>query len=149
MHEKQIVGAVEECALPDIGIDAIDVRIDTGAKTSSLHADNLEEFTKGDQPWIRYEIHPNIHNVDEVVKCESKIERKPRIKSSNGQSERRYLIRTTLVLGGRPWAIDLTLTDRALMKYQMLLGRQGMGDKILVDPSRNFLVSRGSSHKTQ
>lgn len=140
MNEKQIVGCVERCALPDIGIGAIEVRIDTGAKTSSLHADNLEEFTKSDEAWVRYEIHPNVHNVDEVVVCESKIIRKPRVRSSNGQIERRYLIKTTLVLGTQQWEIDLTLTDRTLMKYPMLLGRQGMGDKILVDPSRAFLV---------
>ena len=140
MNEKQIVGCVEQCALPDIGINAIEVRIDTGAKTSSLHADNLEEFSKDGEKWLRYEIHPNVHNVDEVVKCESKIIRKPRIKSSNGLSERRYLIKTTLILGNQQWEIDLTLTDRALMKYPMLLGRQGMRGKVLVDPAGTFLA---------
>lgn len=142
MKEKQIVGSVEVCALPDIGIDSIEARIDTGAKISSLHADNLEEFMRENEQWLRYEIHPNVHNVDDVVKCESKIIRKPQVKSSNGQSERRYLVKTTLILGKQQWEIDLTLTDRALMKYPMLLGREGMGDKVLVDPSVSFLLSK-------
>ena len=138
---KLIVGCVETCALPDLGIHSIDARIDTGAKTSSIHADNLEEFYKDGESWVRYEIHPNIHNVDELVICESKIQAKRKVKSSNGQAERRYLIKTALELGADSWEIELTLTDRALMNYQMLIGRQGMQSRLLVDPAESFLVS--------
>lgn len=142
--DKQIVGAIECCNLPELGISDLNVRIDTGAKTSSLHVDNIDNFHRQGKPWVRFDIHPNIHNVNETLACEAPVKDIRRIKSSNGKSEERYIIRTPLVLGEQTWSIEISLTDRSEMSFLMLLGREGMANKILVDPGESFLLSQES-----
>ena len=137
---KMIIGNLERCDLPDLGIVGLEVRIDTGAKTSSLHVDNLQQIEKNSEKWLRFDIHPDIYDIDTIVTCESPLHGIRKIKSSNGASERRYIIQTTFSLGMDAWPIEITLTDRADMNYLMLLGRQGMSDRILVDPSSSFLI---------
>ncbi|TCS42694.1 ATP-dependent zinc protease [Reinekea marinisedimentorum] len=138
--EKIIVGAIEECGLPEFGIENLPVRIDTGAKTSSLHVDGIKQFRRDGSPWVSFNIHPNVHNVEETIACEAKVHDIRTIKSSNGSSDERFIVKTTLKLGEHSWTIQLSLTDRSEMTYLMLLGRQGMGRRILVDPSETFLV---------
>lgn len=140
--DKQIVGAIECASLPDIGIHELNVRIDTGAKTSSLHVDNIENFHKKGKPWVRFNIHPNVHNVNETVQCEAPIKDIRRIKSSNGTTQERYIIRTPMILGSETWPIEISLTDRSEMSFLMLLGREGMSNKLLVDPSESFLLNQ-------
>lgn len=140
MKDKMVVGNLENCDLPDLGIFDLQVRIDTGAKTSSLHVDHLSRYKKAGRPWVRFVIHPNIHNVEEVVECTSPLHDVRRIKYSNGTSEERYVIKTTAQLGGQSWAIELSLTDRSDMSYLMLFGREGLSDRVLVDPSSTFLL---------
>ena len=137
---KLIIGNIECCDLPELGITALEARVDTGAKTSSLHVDNLEKFDKNGVPWLRFDIHPDIYHIETVVTCEAKLHDVRRIKSSNGVSQQRYTIQTDFALGGEAWPIEITLSDRAEMSYLMLLGRGGMGDRVLVDPSKSFLV---------
>lgn len=141
MKEKYIVGSIESCHLPDLMIFDLHARIDTGATTSSLHVDNPIKFKKEGKPWLRFDIHPDVYNVDEVQTCEALLYDLRSIKSSNGNSQLRYVIKTTLQLGEHKWTIALTLTSRADMKFPMLLGREGMGSKLLVDPSQTFLLS--------
>ena len=141
MKNKMILGSLENCDLPDLGIFDLQVRIDTGAKTSSLHVDNLSRYKKDGKPWVKFVIHSNIHNVKDVVECTSPLHDVRRIKSSNGVSEERYVIKTDVHLGNKSWPIEITLTDRSDMSYLMLLGREAMKDKILVDPSTTFLLS--------
>lgn len=141
MTNKMIIGNIENCDLPELGIFNLQARVDTGAKTSSLHVDNLSRYQQSGKPWVKFDIHPNIHNVDEVVECSSPLEDIRRIKSSNGVSEERYVINTTFRLGDISWPIEITLTNRSDMSYLMLFGRQGMADKVLIDPSSTFLVT--------
>lgn len=141
MTNKMIIGNIENCNLPDLGIFNLPTRIDTGAKTSSLHVDNLSRYQKSGKPWVKFDIHPNIHNVEEVVECSSPLQDVRRIKSSNGVSEERYVISTTFELGDSSWPIELTLTNRSDMSYLMLFGRQGMGKQVLIDPSATFLIT--------
>lgn len=138
--DKIIIGSLEICDLPELGIRDLQVRIDTGAKTSSLHVDNIERFKKKGRPWVRFDLHPDIHNVDEVIECTALINDIRRIKSSNGEIEKRYVIKTPIKLGTMSWPIEITLTDRSDMSYLMLFGREGMGKRILVDPSQTFLI---------
>ncbi|MCZ2720929.1 ATP-dependent zinc protease [Marinomonas sp. 15G1-11] len=140
MSEKLIVGSLETCALPDLGITDLQVRVDTGAKTSSLHVDNVKKFTKEGKTWVKFDIHPDVYNVDTVTHCESALHDIRSIKSSNGNSEKRFVIKTQLTMGNRSWSIEVTLTNRADMTYLMLLGREGMKDHILVDPSKTFML---------
>jgi hypothetical protein len=139
--EKFMVGCIENCDLPGLGILDMEVRVDTGAKTSSLHVDNIKKFKKSGKTWVSFDIHPTIHNVDEIIRCESPLRDVRKIKSSNGSSEERYIIRTLLRMNKQEWKIDLSLTDRSDMSYLMLLGREGMLSRIIVDPSETFLLS--------
>jgi hypothetical protein len=136
-----IIGNLEVCDLPDIGITNLQIRVDTGAKTSSLHVDNLERFTKNSKPWVRFDIHPDVYNIARVTHCESALHDVRSVKSSNGISEERYVIKTLMRLGDQSWPIDITLTNRSNMNYLMLLGRQGMEERVLVDPSKTFLLT--------
>ncbi len=137
-----VIGSIEQCDLPDIGITELQVRVDTGATTSSLHVDNLETFKKAGKPWVRFDIHPDVYNISKVVSCESVLHDVRSIKSSNGVAEERYVIKTLMRLGDRSWSIQITLTNRSDMSYLMLLGRQGMRGRVLVDPSKTFLLSK-------
>lgn len=141
---KFVIGALEVCNLPELSIHDLQVRVDTGAKTSSLHVDNLRRFTKAGRPWVRFDIHPDMYNVDTVVECEAKISDIRNIKSSNGVAEERYVIRTLMEMGKHSWPIELTLTNRSDMTFLMLLGREGMGKQVLVDPSETFVLTTES-----
>jgi len=140
MKNKMVIGNLENCDLPGLGIFDLQVRIDTGAKTSSLHVDNLSRYQKSGKPWVKFVIHSNIHNVEDVVECTAPLHDVRRIKSSNGASEERYVIKTAVHLGNKSWSIEITLTDRSDMSYLMLLGREAMKDKVLIDPSATFLL---------
>ena len=147
MGEKMIVGTLEICDLPNLGIKNLTVKVDTGAKTSSIHVDHIEPFKKHGKPWIRFAIHPDVYNTESLQYCECPIHDIRPVKSSNGQSEQRYVIKTAFVLGEYDWPIEITLTDRSEMSYLMLLGREGMADRILVDPSQRFLITSDESQK--
>jgi len=137
--KKEIVGRLESIALPDLAISDLQVRVDTGAKTSSLHVDNIVKYMKKGKPCVKFDLHPDIHNVSRLVSCNAPICDIRKIKSSNGDSEQRYVIKTPIVLGSRSWEIEITLTDRSDMNYLMLLGREALGAGFLVDPSKVFL----------
>ena len=117
------------------------MRVDTGATTSSLHVENIEEFQKNGKTWISFDIHPDVYDVVKKTRHSSKIKARRKVKSSTATLERRYVIETTLAIGDHSWPIKMTLTDRSEMTYMMLLGREAMSDKILVDPSAEFLIS--------
>ncbi|MBT0586465.1 ATP-dependent zinc protease family protein [Alteromonas oceanisediminis] len=139
---KHLVGALELCDLPDLSIEGLNIRVDTGAATSSLHVDNIDEIERDGQMWVSFDIHPNIHNVDEIVRREAKVSDIRKIKSSTATRERRYVIETPIVLAGMTWEIQLTLTDRSEMTYLMLLGREAMAGRLIVDPEHEFLLTR-------
>ncbi|UZE95393.1 ATP-dependent zinc protease family protein [Alkalimarinus alittae] len=140
INDKLLVGSLEECGLPGLNIDAVDMRVDTGAQTSSIHVDNIEEFEKDNELWVRFDIHPDIHNVDTIVQREAKVKAQRHIKSSNATRQKRYVIDTKIQLGDATWAIELTLTDRSAMSYLMLLGRQAMEGRLIVDPEQEYLL---------
>lgn len=147
INNKLLVGSLEECDLPDLEITNLNIRVDTGAQTSSLHVDNIEEFrkpgkTKKDDLWVRFDIHPDIHNVDTIVKREARVKQQRQIKSSNATRQKRVVIDTTIRLGGEEWPIELTLTDRSGMTYLMLLGREAMNGRVIVDPELSYLLKQ-------
>ncbi|TEW54685.1 ATP-dependent zinc protease [Psychromonas sp. RZ22] len=141
MQEKMIIGRLESIALPELGIDNLQVRVDTGAKTSSLHVDNIVKYMDQGKPCVKFDIHPDIHNVERLISCHAIISDIRKIKSSNGTAEQRYVIETPMKLGSETWPIEITLTDRADMNYLMLFGREAIGKRLLVDASKVFMVS--------
>ncbi|MGR9108462.1 MAG: 30S ribosomal protein S6--L-glutamate ligase [Gammaproteobacteria bacterium] len=139
-EEKIIVGSEEWCSFDSLGVPLIKARVDSGAKTSSIHAFNIHTFKRKTVPWVSFEVHPLQNDRRTVVRCEHPIFDKRTVKSSNGTSEKRYVILTPMTLSGHSWDIELTLTNRDSMGYRMLLGREAMHGRILVDPSeRNIL----------
>jgi ribosomal protein S6--L-glutamate ligase len=133
-----VVGSEEWCSLPDLGIPVIKVRVDSGAKTSSLHAFNIREFKRAGAPWVSFELHPIQNNRITIVRCEAAVLDQRKVKSSSGEASKRFVIATTLDLFEGSWRIEVTLTNRDPMGYRMLLGREAMQDRILVDPSNSF-----------
>jgi ribosomal protein S6--L-glutamate ligase len=129
-----IVGSEEWCGLPELGIPAIQVRIDSGAKTSAIHASNLQKFMRDDELWVAYEVYPLRDNKRVIVQCESKVVDTRMIKNTSGLSEKRFVIKTPLVLDEQTWEIEVTLANRDSMGFKMLLGREAMKSRILVNP---------------
>jgi hypothetical protein len=141
LEDKQTVGALEICDLPDLSISKLNVRVDTGATTSSLHVDNIDEFEVDGDTWVSFDIHPDIHNVSEIVRRQAKVEAMRNVKSSTATLEKRYVISTQIVMAGMQWMIQLTLTDRSEMNYLMLLGREAMSGRLVVDPEHEYLLN--------
>jgi hypothetical protein len=139
--KKIIIGSLETITLPDLTITDIQVRVDTGAKTSSLHVDNIKKFKKNGKVMVRFDLHPDVYNIENMVSCEAPIHDIRRVKSSNGTSEQRYVISTPVKLGSELWPIEITLTDRSDMSYLMLFGREAIGERFLIDPSKTFINS--------
>ena len=135
----QTLGWREWGALPELGIEAIKMKVDTGARTSCLHAFRLEPFDKNGEAWLRIWIHPEQGSNREHI-CEAKIHDQREVTDSGGHTELRYVIRSQLVLGDFTGPVELTLTNRDSMKFRMLLGRQAMRGIFLVDPDASYLV---------
>jgi hypothetical protein len=142
LFSKLKVGALELCELPELGINDLHIRVDTGATTSSLHVDNIEEFSKNGKNWVSFDLHPDIHNVKRIVRTTVRIKGRKKVKSSSADTEKRVVITTPILLGGQEWPIKLTLTDRSEMTYLMLLGREAMQGRILVDPEFEYLLAQ-------
>jgi hypothetical protein len=134
----ETLGWREWAALPDLGVDTIKVKLDTGARTSSLHAFGMERFSRGGTDMVRFEIHPHQRSARDAVLVERAVIDERWIRNSGGQRELRPVIETTVSIGGRTWPIELTLTRRDAMGFRMLLGRQALKRRALVDPGRSF-----------
>jgi ribosomal protein S6--L-glutamate ligase len=144
---KIIIGSEEWCGLPQLNIPGVKARIDSGAKTSALHAVNINQFKKNGQPWISFDVHPLQKDGKTTIHCEAPLLDKRKVKSSSGSSEVRYVIKTVLSIAGEAWEIEVTLTNRDSMGYRMLLGRQAMSGKILVDPEESFHLGELSKER--
>ncbi|MGB1702780.1 MAG: ATP-dependent zinc protease [Cycloclasticus sp.] len=146
-NSKIIIGSEEWCAFPEIAIPAIKARIDSGAKTSSIHAFNIQPFRREGIAWVSFEVHPLQNNRKTVIRCERPVIDKRVVKSSSGAAETRYVVSTLLQLGEMNWNIELTLANRDSMGYRMLLGREAMHGKLMVDPSESHLMGEVSAEK--
>lgn len=142
MNDRMIIGHVENIDLPELGISQLTVRVDTGAQTSSLHVDNIQRIQLNKKPAVSFDIHPEFHNVDKKVACKALLHDVRKVKSSNGISEQRYVIKTKAVLGNHEWEIQITLTDRSDMTYLMLLGRQALKEHFYIDAANAFVASQ-------
>ena len=142
LQSKIILGSEEWCSLPELGIPTIKARVDSGAKTSALHAINIAPFLKEGQNWVKFDINPIQNNVKTIIHCEAPLVDKRIVKSSSGYREQRYVIQTSLEIGQSKWLIEMTLTNRDSMGFRMLLGREAMSGRVLVDPEQQYLLGQ-------
>jgi len=133
-----VIGWREWVNLPSLGIKSIKVKVDTGARSSSLHAYDLQEFDRGGVKWIRFKVHPVQRKTNEIVQTEAKILEFRSIRSSSGKSTLRPVIITNIELLGVIWPVELTLANRDEMGFRMLLGREAFRQKFLVDAGKSY-----------
>lgn len=139
---RPAIGWREWVALPDLGVPRIKVKVDTGARTSALHAFDVERFERDGEPWVRFLIHPVQRQTRTTVAVECPLVDERLVRSSDGRRTRRPVIRTRICLGGECWPIEITLVRRDLMGFRMLLGRQALRGRFVVDPGRSYLAGR-------
>lgn len=136
---KVKIGWQEWCAFPELNLPAVKAKIDTGAKTSSLHADHLQVFQKDGEDYIRFTVHPVQKDRKIIRICEAKIKDYRNVTSSNGEREKRYVIETQFNVGDISFKSDITLTTRYGMAYRMLFGKEALKTgKFVVDVAKSF-----------
>ncbi len=138
--KKIILGKEEWCGLPEIGLPAVKARIDSGAKTSSLHAFNIHPFEEKGKKYVHFDIHPIQDNRKVIQSCRGLVVDKRDVKSSSGEKEKRLVIKTLVRLSDEEWEIEITLTNRDTMGYRMLIGREAIKGRVLIDPERSFCL---------
>lgn len=140
---KTQIGWEEWCGFPELGLPAIKAKVDTGAKTSALHAYGIEPFDKDGQAYVRFKIHPLQKNKKLEVVCEAPVVDFRGVTSSNGERDRRYVIKTPMVIGDKTINAEVTLTSRHKMTFRMLLGRDAIKKaKLIVDPAKSHLLGK-------
>ncbi len=140
-----VVGWREWVALPGLGIDRMKAKIDTGARSSSLHAYDMKRFRRRGVSMIRFKVHPIQREFRTVVEAEAALVDLRKVRSSSGVQTLRPVIVTPLELGELAWDIEITLVRRDAMGFRMLLGRQALRGHLLVDPGRSFIASKPPS----
>jgi hypothetical protein len=140
-REAGVVGWREWISLPELEIPAIKAKIDTGARSSSLHAYDMKRFRRRGVSMIRFKVHPIQRDFRTVVESEAELVDLRKVRSSSGVQTLRPVIATPLELGEETWEIEVTLVRRDAMGFRMLLGRQALRGHLLVDPGSSFLVS--------
>lgn len=141
---KVMLGWREWVGLPDLGIDRIKAKVDTGARTSALHAFQVTPFNEDGRERVEFLMHPIQRDNDQVVTCVADVVDRRTVRDSGGHSEERYVIETILDIGGRRWPIEMTLTSRDDMLFRMLIGRTAIKRRATVDPGRSYLVGKAS-----
>ncbi len=145
--EKAIVGWREWVSLPGLGIEQIKAKIDTGARTSALHAYRVKPFRRGGKRFVRFYLHPVQHRRQPEILCEAPVIDERLVTSSNGEQEHRYVVKVQLRVGEMEWPIEVTLTNRDEMGFRMLLGRQALRRRFIVDPGSSFKTGRQHAKK--
>ena len=139
---KPVIGWREWVAIPDLGVPAIKVKVDTGARTSSLHAFAIQEFERDGEPWVRFVIHPEQDKARPAIPAELPLVDRRAVRNSGGREEMRPVVQTTIELYGQRWPIEITLTRRDAMGFRMLLGRQAIRRRFTVDPGASYRAGR-------
>jgi len=148
--QKQLLGWREWVELPDLGLGPVKAKVDTGARTSCLHAFELEPFEKDGERWVRFKVHPVQRDDTQVVDCEAPVSDQRPVTDSGGNTEQRYVIVTRLRLGTWEGLVEMTLTGRDTMLFRMLIGRTTMkAGGFIVNPSLSYQTGRRRKRKNQ
>ncbi|PZD75379.1 hypothetical protein C1752_00531 [Acaryochloris thomasi RCC1774] len=141
------IGWREWITLPSLGIDHVKAKIDTGARSSALHAFEVERIEAQGKTRVRFKVHPEQDRTDIVITAEADLFDEREVRDSGGHAELRPIIQVDVTLNGQSWPIELTLTDRSSMGFRMLLGREAVRGRFLVDAGQSFLQS-AAQHST-
>lgn len=144
-----VIGWREWLALPDFGIDSIKAKIDTGARTSSLHAYDIKYYLRAGKRWVKFKVHPSQKDTTEEISCRAPVIDIRKVKSSTGTATVRPVISTIFSLNDYIWEAEVTLIDRSEMGFRMLLGRKALKGRFLVHPGRSFLITSKSPRGEQ
>lgn len=139
---KPVIGWREWVALPELGVSAIKAKVDTGARTSSLHAFGIEEFERDGAQWVRFVIHPEQDRARPAIPAELPLADRRAVRNSGGREELRPVVEAIIELYGQRWPIEITLTRRDAMGFRMLLGRQAIRRRFTVDPGASYRAGR-------
>jgi hypothetical protein len=140
--EQKIIGWREWVGLPELGMPFIKVKVDTGARTSALHAFELEPVMENGISMVQFKIHPLQKKTDVEKYCKARVIDERMVSDSGGHKEKRYVISTPISMAGTTWPIELTLTNRDTMRFRMLLGRTAMDSRFVIDPNASFLLGK-------
>ncbi len=125
--------------MPGIGLPWLKAKVDTGARTSSLHAEDVEEFDRDGEPWVRFTLHPWQDATDDPRTIECAVHDRRSVRSSSGHVTKRLVVRLDVALGGRTVPAEVTLSKRDRMGFRMLIGREALRQGYVVDPSRSYV----------
>lgn len=142
LRKYPIIGWREWVSLPELNIERIKAKVDTGARTSALHAFSLRPFVENGKKRIRFDLHPLQHNNNHIVTCVADVVDKRLVTDSGGHEEERHVIQTPITIAGQTWLIEITLTERENMLFRMLLGRSALRKHFIVNPARSFITTR-------
>ncbi|NQV55601.1 MAG: ATP-dependent zinc protease [Rhodospirillales bacterium] len=140
--QKKRIGWREWIGFPELGVDRIKAKIDTGARTSVIHAFRVKKLDDEDEPRIEFYLHPVQRKRNPELRCIAPIVGERIVRSSNGEQETRYVIITPMCLGGEIWPVELTLSDRDQMGFRVLAGRAAIRGRCIVDPGSSYLLGR-------
>jgi len=141
-QQSPVLGWREWVSLPDWSVPHMKAKVDTGARTSSLHAFGLEHFERDGDTWARFDVHPWQRSAADDMTVEAKVIEQREIKSSSGDAETRSVVSAVVGIAGVATTIELTLARRDQMGFRMLLGRQAIRGRFLVDPGRSYIGGR-------
>ena len=142
-----VIGWREWLALPELEVPGIKAKVDTGARTSSLHTHDYEVFARDGRDIVRFHLHPLRKNDKVLLTCEAPVLNFREVKDSGGHTEQRPFIRTLVRICTFEWQVDLSLTNREGMKFRMLLGREALAGKFTVDSSASYLLGKSLRRK--
>jgi len=141
-YQPPNLGWREWIAMPELNLLRLKVKIDTGARTSALHAFFVDPYKKGNQQWVRFGVHPHQRDNSRAIECDALVKDRRTVTDSGGHKQRRYVIETQMVIGKTAFLAEMTLTNRDTMKFRMLLGRTAMDGRFLVDPAVSYLQGK-------
>jgi len=141
-RDKGVIGWREWASLPLLGIRLLKVKIDTGARTSALHAFNIKPFDQDGRTWVRFDVHPYQRDDVHIRTCSAPTLDYRWVTNSGGKREKRFVIETPISMDGLEWPIELTLAGRDQMGFRMLLGRTALNGRFVIDPARSYCMRR-------
>lgn len=141
-HSSIVAGWREWVSLPHVGVDWVKAKLDTGARSSAIHAFDIEEYRQGGEPWVRFMVHPWQRSAEDATEARLPVHDRRLVRSSSGHEHERYVVLMDVTLVGRTVTAEMTLSKRDEMGFRMLIGREALRQGFLVEPGRSYLGGR-------